>query len=1794
MNFRIIFQAACVTIFFVSMPAPALAQLTINEFMASNNASNQDSQGDFDDWIEIYNAGAEAVDLAGMYLTDDLDELNKHQIPTGYSAQTTVPAGGWLILWADEDTADGPEHLGFKLSADGEDLALVSSDGVTVVDSITFGEQETDISSGRYPDGGTVWFLFTTPTPMATNAGGFEGEVADTKFSQDRGFYDAPISLEITTETSGATIRYTTDGSLPTETTGTIYTGPISISQTTCVRAIAYKLNYIPTNVDTHTYIFPADVLQQTGAGLPASWVPDTLLWGNTDADYEMDPDIVTDPVYADRMTSSLLALPSVSLVLPVDDMFGASGIYPNGEGDPRATSVELIDPSGALDDFQSDCTVEVFGGTSVERFKIKKLQFRLRFKPPEGPTKLNADIFGEYSTDEFDNLILNARLGNTWAYNGGVEPDVQRSRAQFVRDQFAANVQNELSGFGAPHGIHVHLYIDGLYWGIYGLHERPDESFAEAYYGGDKDDYDVLKHNWYTAANGTVDNYQAMVALARSGLSSNQQYLDFQEQLEIAPFIDYILTYFYIGVIVDWAQQNWYASRNIQDPDATWHYHVWDAEHCLEYVTDNATGKNNTGAPTEVHQLLTANAEYRLQFADHVHRHCFNDGALTTQGAQNIFLDLLDRVDPAIPAESARWGDNVYPDDPYTRDDDWMAERTRLLTTWFPLRTGILLDQLRSCGLYPDVDAPVFNINGSYQHGGEISSGDLLTMDNLNAGGTIYYTLDGTDPRSLPSGNVDATVLVADDAEIHALTPASASDGAGSITGAPLLIDFGQPATPVESGYAAYIATHENLATFTSQTFSAFDTTITVTPTWAPGVVNAAAQMIDRGGFGSDSPDLLRDWIGTDTRELGNPLTITLSGVPAGVYSWRSYHHDANDQTGTFEATINDALGSRTTNDIDITNGAILLADAGKLMTMIVSDGSDISIVFNVTSGGGNVSYAFFVMNGFELTAGDDWKASPAYNDATWATGNAGVGYETSSGYESYFDIDTQSAMFGGNNSCYVRIPFTVDGASLDDFTNLTLGVRYDDGFIAYLNGILVAQANAPASPAWNSSATADHSDSAAVVLQNYDITAYLSALVAGDNILAIHGLNTSNTSSDFLIDAELTALSGDVAGTASLTALPYSGAVALTDTVNVKARVLVNSEWSALNDAVYTIDTMNLLDSLRITEVMYNPAPPPVGSTYNNDDFEFIEFKNTGPVTLDAAGACFSDGIDFGLGMTGQRTDSLLLAPGEYGVIVKNRKAFVSRYGSDIRILGEYRGSLDNNGERVRISDSGTTSLITFEYDNARGWPQSPDGAGHSLVPREEYLAAAPDGSLYYGGNWRASSYIHGSPGEEDPDPPAGVVLNEFAAHTDYTPAPPDSNDWIELYNPGAAVTLNDYYLSDDISDLTKWAIPNGTQIPVGGFLSFDEINDFHVSDGFGLAKDGERVVLSYLPGTAADRVVDEIRFKGQENGVSLGRYEDGLLPSDGPDLGAWHTMTLSRGTPNAAPVADLIISQLMYHPADDDDAHEYVEIYNPTDQAVEMWNTEGAWRLSGGIEYEFTGNVTVPAKGRLLVVNFDPANATDLADFQAAYGVSAITAALTGPSTGVLSNRMERIALERPQAPDAVGDETSWVIVDEVIYFEQAPFPESADGAGDALHRVLLNRSGDAPQSWSAAPPYLDRSQIAAPFIGILPASNLTATSAMLRGELVDTGGEEPAVYVYWGTVDGGETALGWQYSQSLGTYSTGGIAHSVYGLAPSAKYYCRLHAQNSAGEMWTSPVEFTTPSAGPSRVNVWQFY
>jgi hypothetical protein len=345
----------------------------------------------------------------------------------------------------------------------------------------------------------------------------------------------------------------------------------------------------------------------------------------------------------------------------------------------------------------------------------------------------------------------------------------------------------------------------------------------------------------------------------------------------------------------------------------------------------------------------------------------------------------------------------------------------------------------------------------------------------------------------------------------------------------------------------------------------------------------------------------------------------------------------------------------------------------------------------------------------------GNAWH-SLDYDDSQWTPGAGGIGFDWGRDYLAFIGNDILNDMWGVNASCLIRIPFNVLDPSV--YGRLIFKLRYDDGFAAYLNGVQVTQKHAPDVVTWNTHAT--HAHDAQAEFEVFDISVSAHLLNPGNNILALHGMNASTTSISFLISVELTAEQGGHDGL-------YWDSMVLEKTTQVKAATFNNGQWSALNEAVYSVG--NLLDSLRVSELMYHPADP-------HD--EFIELENIGGETVNLNRVRFTNGVDFTFG-------DVDLEPGSVLVIVRDVNAFAIKYGLDKHVMGQYTGNLGNGGERIELRDGIDQTILSFRYRD--GWYPQTDGDGFSLEVIDVINA---DPNRYSNKEtWHPSTQLGGTPG-------------------------------------------------------------------------------------------------------------------------------------------------------------------------------------------------------------------------------------------------------------------------------------------------------------------------------------------------------------------------------------------------------------------------------------------------------------
>jgi hypothetical protein len=641
--------------------------------------------------------------------------------------------------------------------------------------------------------GGSALRYFETPTPGAVNTSGVIDFVSAVQSSAGHGFYDAPFSVTLTTPTSGTSIYYTFDGSVPApgNPKAMLYTAPFIVDTTTVLRSAAVREGWADSPVTTATYLFLGDVLGQTinpsnpasnpfGLAYPATWQ------ANAAGDYNIDPEVVAqwddnNPANQDfGIREALLSLPTMSIVMPHNDLWSAStGIYPNStsQGDAwrRAGSIEYINPETG-EQFQYNVGVQMHGAASRDNVRLKKHSFRLVFNPEfDGPGRLRFPLFEDSDFADINTVVMKAAFTDSFAtrtISGRYTPIT----ASYMRDVSMLDAQRAMGSL-APHATYVHLYINGLYWGLYYPAERTDDAYLASHIGGNQEDWDIVK-DFNELFRGNKDAWNAMFALVNQlpGKTDAQADAIYQQlqgrnpdgtlnpalpvYLDMDNLIDYTISHLYAGV-EDWPSHNWVAARNRVNPGAGFQFFTWDQEIAWDGRfrdrTDNQAGYqvDIPNTPGQLYLFLRRESpEFRLRFADRVQKHMFNDGALTIANTQERWQARADQIEAAIIGESARWGDaregevvNVPPTTtvPLLTVNHWRDSVADVHDQYIPQSHPLTMTRFTADGLFPTVGAPQFS-----QFGGEVAEGFSLAMSTTSGGATIWYTTNGQDPRLL------------------------------------------------------------------------------------------------------------------------------------------------------------------------------------------------------------------------------------------------------------------------------------------------------------------------------------------------------------------------------------------------------------------------------------------------------------------------------------------------------------------------------------------------------------------------------------------------------------------------------------------------------------------------------------------------------------------------------------------------------------------------------------------------------------------------------------------------------------------------------------------------------------------------------------------------------------------------------------------------------------------------------------------------------------------------------------
>ena len=524
-------------------------------------------------------------------------------------------------------------------------------------------------------------------------------------FEPARGLFENPTSLVLNSNIEGGTIYYTLDGTEPSLSNGLVYGRPLSIDSTATVRAVVIAEGVAATDVATHTYIFPKDVLEQSDDSLPGG---SYVFWTN-----EMDPEVVEDDAYKGMIEGAFRSIPTVSIVASQEAMFGVTGIHRGNNLRPEDAaphpdheeeikiSLEMFYPEDYArphgPGFQTDAGVKIQGGGGKwdNGEYDHKQSFGLRFRKDYGNGSLNYTVFedaplnGESESGKYDKLILRAGHNKSW----GATWDNDRS--VYTRDQLGRDLQIDMSGVGVR-GTFVHLYLNGLYWGLYNLTERPDDAHASNYLGGAEDENYVGK-----GKGGDVDGDNTRYNYWRSTVADSGDWALLQEYLAIDEYIDMALSNVYAAT-GDFPQY-YFTNRFGEEPGPIYFWN-WDIEDSFGGGSRRTGGPNSDrlGRIYEFNTIWDNYPEFRTRFAERADLHVADGGALSDAHVIANWKTLTEYIEEAIVLESARWGDERIDDtgERYTRDDQWADARDDV-TDDLNGRAEALIQELQSDGYY-------------------------------------------------------------------------------------------------------------------------------------------------------------------------------------------------------------------------------------------------------------------------------------------------------------------------------------------------------------------------------------------------------------------------------------------------------------------------------------------------------------------------------------------------------------------------------------------------------------------------------------------------------------------------------------------------------------------------------------------------------------------------------------------------------------------------------------------------------------------------------------------------------------------------------------------------------------------------------------------------------------------------------------------------------------------------------------------------------------------------------------
>ncbi len=673
------------------------SQVVINEILTSNSTVNQDEDGSYQDWVELYNTGASSINLTGYGLTDDATLPYKWTFPN-----ISVGAGQYLLIWcSDKNRTDpaNPLHTNFKLSSSGDVVVLTNASGVTA-DSVPATALSQNISYGRLPNGTGSFVYFSQVTPNAVNSTvGYNEALAPPTFSQEAGFYAASFNLTLSTSVSGATILYTLDGSEPKQSNlgGTTYsyknqypflpgqaTGPLLNQSFTTLQyatplviadrsALPNKLANIATSYDFTPLYIPSSPIFK-GTVVRAKLIKAGALESKT----------ITKNYYVTPSGASRFTLPVIALNLDENKLFDYNeGISVAGvdfdtwrtahptDDTPTIGNIANFFRSGIDNErvanfsyfvngaevLNQDVGMRVHGGSSRI---AQNRSFGLFPRSDYGKSTIDYKFFSDKTYDSFAGIVIH-NSGND--YN-----------QTLFRDALCQQLMRPLNVLTKGYQPTV-MFIDGEYWGIMSLRDKVDTDYFKRVYNIGSNELDHLENETIVDSGDFVDYHTMIDYLNTNSLAPQANYDYITTRLDPDNFKDYWISEIFLEN-TDWPVNNihyWrkrtagYVPNAPDGQDGRWRWLAHDMDDTFAISNSNinlnslaaATDPNGPDWPnapfsTLILRKLLTNENFKIEFINR-----FADLINTTYSTSYILSTMASMkavLDPEAPDQFARW----------------------------------------------------------------------------------------------------------------------------------------------------------------------------------------------------------------------------------------------------------------------------------------------------------------------------------------------------------------------------------------------------------------------------------------------------------------------------------------------------------------------------------------------------------------------------------------------------------------------------------------------------------------------------------------------------------------------------------------------------------------------------------------------------------------------------------------------------------------------------------------------------------------------------------------------------------------------------------------------------------------------------------------------------------------------------------------------------------------------------------------------------------------------------------